>query len=566
MTSDLGNVVSHFVSLSWLTGPIFDKELRVSSRRRRNYLIRSTYVMLLTFTVVLTWARMTSGSGASLTVRMARSGQVGQAVIMAITWFQFLVGQLLAVILLSNSIGEEIRRGTLDVLMTTPINSLQIVVGKVLGKLLQLILLLAVSLPLLAIVRVFGGMPWAYVVSSVCITLTTMVFAGSLSLLLSVKARRPYSVILITVMLLVFVYFLAIMQTQMSWWSGGLAEALILVNPVAVMWATSVRAISGTGSVIVSWPLHCLTMLGGSVVVLAAAVVGIRRGALAALPRSFQNKRSLSFYGIFKRRFRPRKHGLSAEGSIRAVAGSPVVWKELGRPLSESMRSNTVIFVLLALGLLLAMCLSYGALSGRGGMPVYYLFTTGLWAVASVRTTAMAAVSVAGEKEARTWPILMSTTLEDWQIIRGKALVVLWRTAPAWIILAVSPAVLYCFAHIIGQSQSMFSPSRSYSVLYLVWGLIAPIAVPVFLTGTGLYVSVRLSSATSAVVAAIGCMIAVWFAQRALFLVIIAAMARMPSFSPDRHLLYQGISLVFYLAAGVLLIWRAKRRIRRNIF
>ena len=30
--------------LSWLTGPIFDKELRVSSRRRRNYVLRFVYV------------------------------------------------------------------------------------------------------------------------------------------------------------------------------------------------------------------------------------------------------------------------------------------------------------------------------------------------------------------------------------------------------------------------------------------------------------------------------------------------------------------------------------------
>jgi hypothetical protein len=428
-----------------------------------------------------------------------------------------------------------------------------------------LILLLAVSLPLLAVVRVFGGMTWAYVVSSVCITFTAMVFAGSLSLLLSVKARRPYTIILFMLVLLVFAYFIAILQIQMPWWSGGVAQALILINPVAVMLATSIPAISGRGSVAVSWPLHCLIMSGGSLVVLAVAVVRIRRGALAVLSRSFQNNPSLSFYGILKRRFRPRKHGPSEAGPIRAVDGSPVIWKELGRPLSESVRSNAVTFVLLALGLLLATCLSYGAFTGGRGLYVYYLFVMGLWAITSVRTVAMAAVSVAGEKEARTWPILMSTTLDDWQIIRGKALVVLWRTAPAWITLAVSPVVLYCLAHIIGQGQAVF-PSRSYSLLYAVWGLIAPIATPVYLIGTGLYLSVRLRSATSAVVAAISCVVAIWFAQRALFSVFIAITARTSGFSQDRYLLYQVVSLVFYLAVGVLLIWRARCRLRRNIF
>ncbi|MHC4527138.1 MAG: ABC transporter permease subunit, partial [Planctomycetota bacterium] len=159
------NFVSHFFSLSWLTGPIFDKELRISSRLRRNYLIRSAYVMLLTLTVVSAWlSLMMSGGGTSLAFKISRSAEIGKGVILAITWFQFLAGQLVAVIMLSNSISDEIRRGTLDVLMTTAINSFQIVVGKVLSKLLQLILLLAVSLPLLAVVRVFGGMSWEYVV------------------------------------------------------------------------------------------------------------------------------------------------------------------------------------------------------------------------------------------------------------------------------------------------------------------------------------------------------------------------------------------------------------------
>ena len=33
--------------LDWLTGPILDKELRVSSRRRRNYWLRFAYIGLL---------------------------------------------------------------------------------------------------------------------------------------------------------------------------------------------------------------------------------------------------------------------------------------------------------------------------------------------------------------------------------------------------------------------------------------------------------------------------------------------------------------------------------------
>jgi ABC-2 type transport system permease protein len=96
--------------------------------------------------------------------------------------FQFLATQFLAVILMSTAISDEIYHSTLGVLMTTPINSFQIVIGKLFSNLLQIVILIGISLPLLSLVRVFGGVPWSFVWSSLCVTLTAIVFAGSLSL------------------------------------------------------------------------------------------------------------------------------------------------------------------------------------------------------------------------------------------------------------------------------------------------------------------------------------------------------------------------------------------------
>ncbi len=47
------NSLRNLLSLSWLIGPIFDKELRVSSRRRRNYVLRFIYLVFLTSVLVL---------------------------------------------------------------------------------------------------------------------------------------------------------------------------------------------------------------------------------------------------------------------------------------------------------------------------------------------------------------------------------------------------------------------------------------------------------------------------------------------------------------------------------
>jgi ABC-type transport system involved in multi-copper enzyme maturation permease subunit len=200
MTTSVANSsVCKILSLSWLTGPIFDKELRVSSRRKRNYLLRFAYIILLSIFILSVWFSIigirNSGSAVYISSRLS---QAGRQVIIMIAWFQFIACQLIAVVMLSSSISDEIHAGTLGVLMTTPISSFQIVVGKLLSKLLQLILLLAISLPLLAIVRIFGGVSWDYVVSSVCITLTATLLAGALSFLLSIAYRHAYTVILVT--------------------------------------------------------------------------------------------------------------------------------------------------------------------------------------------------------------------------------------------------------------------------------------------------------------------------------------------------------------------------------
>lgn len=159
--------------LGWLTGPIFGKELRVSSRRRRNYWLRSMYVLLLTIFITVVWISVVEYHG-NAALQQSRTAVAGKQIVMTTVLFQFLATQVLAVIMLSTAISDEVYHRTLGLLMTTPINSLQIVMGKVLSKLIQLLLLLGIALPVLAIVRVFGGVSWGYLLSSFCVTVTAV--------------------------------------------------------------------------------------------------------------------------------------------------------------------------------------------------------------------------------------------------------------------------------------------------------------------------------------------------------------------------------------------------------
>jgi hypothetical protein len=75
-----------------ITGPIFDKELRVSSRRKRNYILRVFYLIALTLVVSLFWRMIVSQYAAGpLAFRASRMSIAALTITTTIVWFQFIV-------------------------------------------------------------------------------------------------------------------------------------------------------------------------------------------------------------------------------------------------------------------------------------------------------------------------------------------------------------------------------------------------------------------------------------------------------------------------------------------
>lgn len=567
-------VISSFsraINPTWLTGPILDKELRVSSRRRRNYVLRSAYLLFLIILVAVAWSTaMLGGSGNSTTWQVSRMAEIGRNLIMIITWFQFFAAQILAAVMLSNSIGDEIRRGTMDVLMTTPINCVQIVLGKLLSRLFQLILLLAVSLPLLAFVRVFGGIQWDYVVSALCITLTATILVGSLSMFLSTKIRRPYLVIMIMTIFLVVAYVLTFLLFVFNTSNSILLSVMLHLNPFAAMSLVTSAASPGFrgGTTFFSLPLHCLTMGIASIFILFVSAFRMRRRTLESFLRT-GGKRKLPIYkrNLINLLFKS-KSSLSTTRPIRPVTGSPIIWKELAKPFAASLRTNTIVFGILLLIFLILGYLIYLFNSFSGGslaiMTFYSVFTSGLWMIASIRTASMAAISITTEKEARTLPILLGTLLESKQIINAKALVALWRNAPAWIALVLSTPIFYILMTTLQNAGSAGYADYGY---YIIIGSLNIAAYVIFLIGLGIYFSVRLRSSTVAIIATIGSVLGLYVIRQFIFLLLIGALGMTAMGNIQiTFMLNRIFMIVFYAVTGLVLLWRAKCRLRLNIF
>jgi ABC-type transport system involved in multi-copper enzyme maturation permease subunit len=391
------------------------------------------------------------GSG-SRAFRISRMPEAGKYIITTIVWFQFVVAQLNAVVMLSTAISDEIHHRTLGLLMTTPINSFQIITGKLFSKLLQLILLLAVSMPLLAIIRVFGGVPWDYVISSLCITLTAAIFAGSISLFSSIHVRRAHTVIVGTALVCISLYaILPGLLRLLSFASESLRVpdfVLTHINPFVVMTLNTQMLLHPAWSTAaLSWPLHCAVMAGGSALFLLLSTFSVRRAGLRQAP---------GWAGVFpslkKRRTAavpPAQTDSPAVGAdIRHVKGPPVIWKEMKAPLIRGGRLKTIVAGA-AVAVVLSFAYGYcayekclGEQSVQMGFILVY-FLLGLFGTATA-----AASSITSEKEAHTWPALLTTPLDEKQIVFGKIIGSVSRCRPFWLLLAAHLLVFSCLRYI----------------------------------------------------------------------------------------------------------------------
>jgi ABC-type transport system involved in multi-copper enzyme maturation permease subunit len=490
-----------------LTGPIFDKEMRVSSRRRRNYVLRFLYIGLFTFLASLVWLDSIARSTSSV-YQASRMAAAGQEIVTTMLWFQFLTAQAIAVVMLSTSISDEIYKRTLGVLMTTPIGSVQIVLGKLASKLLQIVLLLAISLPLLAVVRVFGGVPWGFLLCGLCVTLTTVVFVGSLSLFFSIFTRQAYAAISQTILTMGFLFgaipVLLAFLADRTISPNTLLRGLSYFNPFVVMAITTESLRTARPTVLVDWPLHCVVMLGLSSLLLLLAMIFVRKAAL----------RQAGGIVDSSRRVNPASGLRHPPSTIRRVQGPPVLWKERRTPLFGRRRLRRIAEIVSGVVILGLVLLTYGLCYREKLLrepEIHVMYGIIFFSVGILFTVVLPATCVTTEKESRTWPLLLTTTVGNWEILWGKFAGAVRRCLPAWVLLFVHTLVFMTLRII-----------HPIAVLHLA--LLAT-WVMFFLTSAGLYFSTRLRHTTTAVIANLGLAAGLW-AVLPLFLAILLGVTR----------------------------------------
>jgi ABC-type transport system involved in multi-copper enzyme maturation permease subunit len=183
-----------------MVGPVLHLEMLLGGRRTRLHVLRWVYAGWLVLVVLALFfafqARQVTQSRATVFNRASAPEVVG-------AWFSatFVSQQMLFILLLTpafvaGAITDEKRRGTLQYLMTTDVEARHIVVGKLLARSLQVVLVLLGGLPLFALLAGFGGIEPVTIGMVGVALLMPLLGVASASMLASVLCRQTRDAVL----------------------------------------------------------------------------------------------------------------------------------------------------------------------------------------------------------------------------------------------------------------------------------------------------------------------------------------------------------------------------------
>jgi hypothetical protein len=425
-----------------LPGPVFTFEMMTTARRGRFYSLRALYAIVLLLILWMIHTSWTAEAEGELSVRLVP--WFGLSAFGAITVGQEILVLTLTPALVAGAIADEKRRKTLHYLLASQLTGPEIVLGKLLVRMLYVGVLLGVSFPVMSMLVLMGGVDPILVLVCCGALLSTAWFLATLSIWVSTIARSPREALFVTFGLEAL--WMVVPLVARGVWTGWgaldrvlreLADWLGASSPVSafvdIFWSTIIgSAMDLEGTLL--WMIGLQAGAGVVLAVLAAIQlrpVFKRQDGAVARPRGL---RAL----LTARRLR----------SHPPLGDRPMFWKELHTQQARGFaRIVGWLLTLILGGLLLYYGVWYavmaflevwdrgygsawGWMASRGRwefygflkvvIPLVYL----LWALV---IAGAAAATMTSEHEDDTWVSLTATDLTGREIVLAKLIGSTWR-------------------------------------------------------------------------------------------------------------------------------------------
>jgi ABC-type transport system involved in multi-copper enzyme maturation permease subunit len=480
-------------------GPIFEKELRATSRRKRTYALRFVYLAgLLLFLVMVYVSSSPWGSGAtSVTQRVQQQNRLGREFFMCFSLFCVGSMAIIGPVLTCTAISAERLHKTLHVLLMTPITAWQIVTGKLFSRLLVALTLIGLSLPVLALVRLLGGVELTQMFGVITLATTVALTGAAVGLFVSTFVNRAYAAILLgyAALLLVWVFVPILILVTLASRGPPPMGVFRTVCTISPLFSTAFLAEPSGGLGISPWG-RCVAIqlaLASALVVWSALVlrrIQRREGsgrqldgnmpAEAGTPNDLTD--AVELPGVRPNPFRQ----VHWRARMRSDVGdNPVLWRELGRRLfPRKWQARTVGIGFVALLLISYACFESADVLGERFLQIPYAI--GFNGLAWLLLCVLSGTAIAQEKESDTWTLLLATPVGGRDIVIGKILGIYRRLL--W------PAVLVAAHFTLFALSGVISWVAAFYVLWLI------VTCNTIWVATGLYLSLRLRRVTFAVI------------------------------------------------------------------
>jgi len=412
-----------------LFGPTFSLEVVTGSRRKRLFFVRTAYVVILLFVLWVQYANLRTWQ---TNVSLQATANLAYSFFSAFAWVQLLAVVLITPAVIAGAISQEYERRTIEYLFTSQLSNSEIVLGKLSARFLTVSAHLLAGLPLLALARMLGGIPLESLLAVFAVTFLALVGVASLSIAVSVFARRSRDA-LGRVYAILFMLLLVPLLVMGFGMSGARVENVplaVLINGFLdwVYWANGgllsvhpflVQAVALEGTA----PPIGFTGGLGEALSRMAVVYSILSAACVAVAVASVRRRYLRQVGAADA---PRRRSWWWRRR-RAVGNYPMIWKEtVAEPAFARLGIAGKIAVILIVGSVLIPTIGVFTDVFRTGWNSedYIFFTTWMASLVGCGSLLLilgrAAGSITGEKERETWSTLLSTTLTPFEILAGK--------------------------------------------------------------------------------------------------------------------------------------------------
>lgn len=186
--------------------PILKKELTIGSRSIKMPLAIFFYDALLALCsfVVLLVVRAQAFDGGNLNLNSLAY------VFPILMCTQAVILYIMIPIITASSVSGERERQTLDIMLTTPVKPVQIIVGKLATAIAQVFLFVFSSLPMISLAFLFGGISWINIIYMLGIFLVISVFAGAIGIFCSSVFKKTLPAIIVSMVIELFFVFVTL--------------------------------------------------------------------------------------------------------------------------------------------------------------------------------------------------------------------------------------------------------------------------------------------------------------------------------------------------------------------